>query len=179
MTSPDAKVSWTDNLTTTLMSLTDDELAAVLEFARDEQRSRAVASADVEALTEYGFSNMFNTRGTASPPAIVSGVLVCPGSLVPKSATTSESMFPCIDDHWCWEHPDVLHDEVRRIPDGKRDSLRTVTLLPAIDGMKVDAVASKKTRSGNKASRVTSYVVESGQLEVVATRTPPTTGGER
>lgn len=157
----------------TLSALSDDQLAEVISAARDEQASRAISAADPEALIAHGFDALFGPRLKALDPVIVSGVLVCPGSLVPKSASSSDSTFTHVDGYWCWEHPDLIADDFRRVPQGKHDAGTSVTLLPAIDGMQLDVVASTKTRQGNKASRVTSYEVRDRKLVLVSTRTPP------
>lgn len=171
--------AWIGHLEEFLKSLPDDRLAMLIGGAREEQAARAIAAADPTQLVEHGYDTLFNHKGTAADPEIVSGVLVCAGSYIPRSAASAASTFAHIDGHWCWEHPDVLTDELRRIPNGKHDTLKSVTLLPAIDGMKVDIVHSTKSRQGSKATKVDSYEVQGGELRIVETRRPPASTASR
>lgn len=163
-----------------LKELGDRELADLINRLLQEQQERAVEAADPEALTTDAFNQMFQRKGDAIEPEIVAGILVCAGSLRHLSSTSHECSFVHIDEHWCWEHPDALSDDVRKIPNNGREHQRSVTLVPITEGSQVDFVTCKLTpRDGHKAQKSISYTVVNGQLEVTNTRSAPKPSGGR
>lgn len=152
-------------------ALSDSDLAELIGLLLQEQHERAVAQADPEALSVDGHDKMFNSRGDAMEPELLNGILICAGSLKNTSSTSHVCSFVHVDDYWCWEHPDTLHDDVRKIPVKGRDHQRSITLVPVQEGTKIDFVTCKATaRDGHKAQKSTSYVVTGGKLEVTDTR---------
>lgn len=170
----------TGTATANVKSLSDSELASLINTLLSEQQERAVDAADPEALIQDGFNQLFNRNGEALEPEIVAGILVCAGSLRNVSTTTHVCSFVHIDDHWCWDHPDSLEDEVRKIPANGREHQRSITLVPVTEGTKIDFVTSKMTpRDGHKAKKSVSYIVANGALEVTNTRSAPQPGPGR
>lgn len=160
--------------------LDDRELAQLISLLLQEQEERAIAASDPDALTESGFRTMFNSRGDALEPELVGGILVCAGSLKNTSSTSHVCSFAHVDDSWCWEHPDNLGDEVRKTPIKGKEHQRSITLIPATEGTKVDFVTCRMTaREGHRAQKSISYVVSNGALEITDTRTVPSTGRGR
>ncbi|RJL23942.1 hypothetical protein [Bailinhaonella thermotolerans] len=155
----------------------DAQLREVAELVRAEQVRRAVLSADPEALCEAAFADAFTHRGIAGQPYLAGGILVCPGSIRRRSATSHDCVFAHVDDHWCWEHPDVLLDEVRKLPDKGKEHQRSVTLIPVADGQKVDVIAGRMTQGAHRATSVTSYQVDGDRLKLVQARTPRSAHG--
>lgn len=163
-----------------MKDLGDRELAELIGLLLQEQQERAVNAADPEALTTEGFNQLFNRDGTALEPEITDGILVCAGSLRNTSSTSHVCSFVHIDEHWCWEHPDALNDDVRKIPSNGREHQRSITLVPVTEGTKVDFVTCKLTpREGHKAKKSISYTVVNGELEVTNTRNVPSPGSGR
>lgn len=160
--------------------LSDREISGLIELLMQVQQERAVDSADPEALTADGFKRLFDSRGDALEPDLVEGILVCAGSLKNLSNTSHVCSFVHIDENWCWDHPDNLNDEVRKIPAQGREHQRSITLVPVTEGAKIDFVTCKMTaRDGHKAQRSTSYTVVNGALEVTDSRTAPRPGMDR
>lgn len=156
--------------------LTDDQIYGLLSALQEEQQRRAVEDADPEALIKQAFGRMFTSKGSALEPEIVSGVLVCPGSLRNQSQTTHECTFVHVNEYWCFEHPDQLGDEVRKLPAQGREHQRSVTVIPVSEGDAIDMVTCKATqRDGHRAKQVVSFTVADGMLEKVSVRSAPST----
>lgn len=165
---------------TSISDLSDGEIATLVGLLLQEQQERAVREADPEALTADGFRTLFNSRGDAIEPVLVGGILMCAGSLKNTSATSHICSFVHVDDHWCWDHPDALNDEVRKIPAQGREHQRSITLVPVTEGAKIDFVTCKMTpREGHKAKKSVSYTVTNGELEITDTRSVPSPGTGR
>lgn len=161
-----------------LRVLGDVPLGNLVTLAIEEQRRRALEGGDTEALVEDGFERGFNSKGEARDPWLASGILVCPGSKVDRSALSHECTFVNVDDSWVWESPDRIHDDVRNLP-GPRTVMRTVTLVLASEGMEVDMVSSKQRNGVHEMKSVRSFVVKGGKLELVNARAPKTSGRHR
>ena len=157
--------------TANISALTDSDLADLIQLLLAEQHERAVEQADPEALTKDAYERMFNGKGDAMEPELIDGILVCAGSLKNLSTTSHVCSFVHVDEHWCWDHPDLLNDDVRKIPVKGRDHQRSISLIPVQEGTEVDFVTCKATaREGHRAQKSTSYVVTNGKLEVTDTR---------
>lgn len=164
-------------VTRDITDLNDRDLARLITMLLAEQQERAVRNSDPEALIADGYDRLFTSRGEALEPEIVAGVLVCAGSLKALSASSHECSFVHVDDAWCWEHPDALEDDVRKLQVNGRDNQRSITLIPATEGAKIDFVTCKMTpREGHKVKKSTSYTITDGKLEVTNTRTAPRPG---
>lgn len=166
---------------TDLSQVSDKDLQNLIDLLLQEQHERAVNNADPQALIEDGFERLFTGKGDATEPELYNGLLICPGSLRPFSGTSHECSFAHVDDNWCWEHPDLLEDDVRKTPASNgHDHQRSITIIPATEGTKIDFVTCKATATGgHKAKRSTSYVVKGGQLEITTTRSTPKPGPGR
>src|ERR1035438_10281416 len=125
---------------------------------------------DLGALVELGFESGFNANGTARAPWIGSGIVICPGAIVERSALSHECSFVNVGGDWVWESEELLLDEVRRVPGGPRTHQRSVSLLDAREGLELDVLASKKRQGVHQLQSKTSYEISDGVLRVVATR---------
>jgi hypothetical protein len=103
-------------------------------------------------------------------PWIDAGLLFGPRMRRDKSASSHECTFVSIDDRWVWEHGIVIKDEMRQVP-GPRTTKQSLTVLPGLEGSKVDMVMSA-SRSGSSCQirRGRSFQVRNGTLVEVATR---------
>jgi hypothetical protein len=98
------------------------------------------------------------------------GLLICYGSILEKSTMSHDCTFVHIDEHWVWEHPETLHDEVRKRPDRGREHQRSVSILPALEGLEFDLITCKMRNSVHQMQQVRSYRILSGSIELVQTR---------
>jgi hypothetical protein len=130
-----------------LLHLDDLGLAMLAESVKGEQQRRALAAEDLSAVVDDAFARGFDGRGMAADPWLTPGGLaVCPGSMVQRSRQSHRCRFVAVGDTWVWESPERVLDEVRPLHDG-HDSLQTVTVLAAWDGLVLDVVTSR-CRSG-------------------------------
>ena len=150
-------------------AITDADLTDAIVVLTAEQRRRAVASADLDALTELGFDQGFDAEGKALDPWIEAGVLVVPGSKRDRSASSHNCRFARVGDRWVWEHPDRLLDTIRSV-DGPRRLMRSVTLVPLAEGDKVDVLDSRTRAAVHELVAVRSFSVTAGRLELVDSR---------
>lgn len=149
--------------------LSDVELDELAGAVAAEQRRRARALGDLDALADEAFERLFDLKGAALDPEVHGRLLVCPGSVVAKSKSVQLSRFVAIGDDWVWDAGDLLHDEVRR---GEGAAMRSISIVPLLEGTEVHVVWSKGPRGGRRLERATSYRVRSGQPEPVTTRVP-------
>lgn len=152
-----------------LRGLDERTLRQVISLANAVAQERAVDDADIDALTEHGFTEGFTAAGVARDPWIRSGLLVCAGSRQDRSGTSHDCTFVAVGDSWVWECGDLVNDEVRRIA-GPRQSLRTVSIVAPVEGMELDVVVSRMRQGMHQMREVRSYVIRGGALELVTTR---------
>jgi hypothetical protein len=153
-----------------LAAATDIQLWETTAAIISEQRRRALADDDLATLVEEAFENGFNGRGEPHPPWLVGPLLVCPGSKRNRSATSHDCTFVSVDGTWVWDSEEKIIDEMRDFP-GPKTQKRTVTVIGAVEGLKLDLVASS-SRSGApcEMKTATSFEIQRGQLIKVATR---------
>jgi len=141
-----------------------------IRAALEEQRRRAADAGDFEAICETGFTQGFDTKGHARTPIVTNGLLVCYGSVVEKSSMSHDCTFAHIEENWVWEHPETLHDDVRKRPERGREHQRSVSILAATEGMEFDLITSKMRNGVHQMQSVRSYRIENGKIELVKTR---------
>ena len=161
-----------------LSSKSDADLAAIMQLIVSEQQKRALEGSDPDALLEQGFKNGFRPNGLPYDPWIVDGILICPGAVNDRSSTSHDCGFVAFDEHWCWEHPDILLDDIRYI-DGPKRRQRSVSLIPVFEGLEFDLVISRSSAGQHKMKSATAFRVIDGCLEVVRNRIPKKTSGLR
>jgi len=151
--------------------LHDVDLHLLVSAVHEEQQRRALAAGDPYALAEEAMQSSFDRRGLAAMPYVERGVLVCPGAVVGKSQTSHLCRFVVVDEQWVWDHPAVLLDRVDEVGHHSR---KTVTLLPALAGMTVTAVHSKKSAEGHRRIAADTFTVtEAGLVEASRTVSIP------
>ena len=160
-------------------SLSDVDLAAMIAECQSQLHERALASCDPEALMDEAHKHGFNARGMPYDPYLVgeegSGILVCMGTRIDKSSTSHDCSFVSVDDEWVWEHEDIIEEEIRR-PAGPKPVMRSVTLIPAHEGMKFDVVTCTASMNVHNVKHVKSFEVRDRQLVVVGSRAPKKSG---
>lgn len=160
-----------------LPKLSTQEMQTMVGMLNDRLQEVAIQNADLEAITEKAFSEMFNRYGVAHEPQIYQGLLICAGSHRKPSSSSQnhECEFVCVNQQWVWDESLApLVDDMRRIPIGTKEHLRAITIIPASEGDTVDYVGQKYSRqTGHKPKRKISYIVKNGQLEVTNTRETP------
>lgn len=159
-----------DDAIEALSQAEDSVLRAGLLVLNDVLRDRARERGDLDALMEVGFEEGFTSSGHAKAPWVVSGVIICPGSGVEKSASKHECSYVNVDGSWVWESPEMLLHEIRRIPAGARSHQRTISLLDARDGLGFDVLRSKMSLGVHQLQGSSSYSVIEGDLVLVSTR---------
>lgn len=147
----------------------DQMLRGVLDAVQQESARRALDRCDPPALIDEAFASAFTAKGLPHDPYLREGILVCPGGKVDRSSMNHECAFVRVDDQWVWERTDRLEDAIRHLP-GPRPSMRSVTVLPAMDGMALDLVHSRTKMGVHQLASVRSFVVTGGQLELVSAR---------
>lgn len=150
-----------------LADLDDDTVARIVAAGQAEQRRRSLMAGNAQALLEEAFSRMFDRQGLPLLPELAEGKLICPGGLVGRSVTSHRCRFVSVDRTWVWDHDDALADEVRTESESRK---RTVTVLPAVEGLELDVVSCKMSMGTHKMTGVTSMVVRAGKLQQVAGR---------
>lgn len=148
-------------------ALSDIELGVLLAVCEGEMRRRAVESGDLEALVHEGFEIGFDAAGVARAPYLRGQVLVCPGSKTASSAMAHKCRFVAVGDHWVWDSPDLVADEIR----GRgRHSTASVSLLVAREGLELEVVSSKARGGAHERMSVEVYRLRDGELTALGQR---------
>lgn len=147
---------------TDLSSLSLFDLHTLVDDAVAEIKRRRMEDQDVETLIDYGFQNCFTTKGAATSPVVVNGMVVIPGSVQVKNRKGDHdcNLFTARiagEDKWVWDFPEHSAGS-RTFKDG--DLRRTVTVFPAIDGMIV--FGHDRRRSNTKGSAWPVHTYKSG-----------------
>jgi len=153
----------------------DAHLTAAIEHLQELQRNRAQSRGDLDALLELGFERGFDASGHALAPFVVQGIVICPGSVVERSANSHECAFVRIGEEWVWESPLTLLDEVRRTQVKNRPNQRSVSLLTATPELELDLIRSKKRQGTHQMQAVISFRLDGEVLTVTSTRAPRVT----
>jgi hypothetical protein len=158
-----------------LHAYSDFELGELAAAIRYEQQQRAIAAVDPDALVEDGFSRGFSRQGEPCRPWLMSGVLVCPGGLRETSRLSHRCAFVSVDGSWVWE-TDSLADVVRHVT-GRAHEVRSVTLVPAYDGMELDFVKAKTRNGVHEVVQVLRFRVEGASLVEIPAKTSAASHG--
>lgn len=151
-------------------NMSDDDLRDLAYRIDSLLQARALGAMDPDALVREARDKGFSAKG-ALEPYIYNGMLVMPGSLTHSSTTSHTCVFANVDDKWCWDHPDVVADDIRRTPGkGGREDMTAVTILPASEGMKVTQVHARASQGAHKMTSSRAYVVKNGELEFTTSR---------
>ena len=71
-------------------SKSDKDLSAMMHLIIGEQQKRALEGSEPDALLEQGFKDGFKPNGLPHDPWIVDGILICPGAVNDRSATSHD-----------------------------------------------------------------------------------------
>jgi hypothetical protein len=151
-------------------SCTDAELVEIIQGAHTEQRRRAAERGDFEALCERGFTEGFDQKGLARVPILRDGLLICYGSIMEKSTMSHDCTFVHIGEHWVWEHPETLHDEVRKKPERGREHQRSVSIVAGLEGMEFDLISCKMRNNVHQMHTIRSFRINAGEIELISGR---------
>lgn len=144
-------------------------LAGVLDAVQRESSRRALERCDPGSLIAQGFDTGFSQKGLPKDPYIRSGIIVCLGGKVDRSAMSHECAFIRVNSAWVWESPDKFEDVIRHLP-GPRSAMRSVSLVTAREGMALDLVSAKLRMGVHQLTSVRSFEVIDGALALVSAR---------
>jgi len=162
-----------------LVAASEEDIAELIAILIEEQRGRALARGDLEAIVEQGFELGFDSTGKAKTPWIDRGIVVCPGSVIERSALSHDCVFVNVDDTWVWESDDLVLDDVRRGLMRGKENQRSISLLAARDGLCFDVIASKKRQGVHQMVAGSSYEIKNGKLELIGSRAVKPRGHNR
>lgn len=152
-----------------LAGLSDVELVDAAWQVQQEQQSRALKGGDVEAVADQAFDDWFSGTKLSFDPVIEHGVLLCPGGKDDKSQHAHDCSFVHVDGYWVWDYPGLLIDEVRYLP-GKKTRMRSVTILPALEGLELDVVVAQLRNGQHQRKERRSFQIQRGELMSVPSR---------
>lgn len=151
------------------------DLAETIAVLIEEQRSRAIADADPEAIAAEAFEEAFDHSGKPRAPYLSHGLLVCPGGKNIKSKTSHDCTFVAVGDTWVWDSADVLYDDLRQQPGSRW--MQAITILAPYEGLEFDQVDSR-SRSGGKCQMINarSYTIRNGAIVATQVRARSASG---
>jgi len=155
------------NLPPSVAALSDQDLRDLITLCQVEQRRRAIAGGDLEALAERSFELGFTRRGESKEPWLEGGLLICPGYRKGGGGRNYKCSFVSIDGTWVWLHEATAHDVVRS---GRNHDVTTISIVAAWEGMEFDAVRISFKDGGRDFGGTKSYRVTDGKLDLVSTR---------
>lgn len=151
-----------------LRAASDAQLSALVTAVKSEQQRRALEGGDLDAIADHAFRDAFTSR-EPHVPWLEHGLLICPGLLVETSRLSHRCIFVAVGDHWCWEHPDTVFSDVRRLAEGSRSTRRSIAIIAAHDGIEYDVV-SMRYRGVHEVQSIRSFALVGGVVTAVATR---------
>lgn len=149
--------------------LSRDDLERLQIAVHAELTKRALDEADTAALTEEGFRIGFARTGLADDPYLRSGLLICMGAKIDKSAMAHQCTFVRVGGTWAWEFADVVSDTVRHLP-GAKPRMQSVTIVAAPLGSEVDLVTARTRHGVHELVGVRSFTITADGLDLVSTR---------
>lgn len=159
----------------TLTTFSSDDLLHISALVSDELRRRAFERGDLDALQARGFEFGFPAPQRVADPVAHEGVLIAPGAKYEKSPLSHRCTFVRVGDHWVWESPNKLSDEIRNLP-GSGSSMRSVTLVALNEGDRIDVLTSRTRQGVHELVEVRSFVYRGSSLEMTDSRTVRTSG---
>lgn len=154
-----------------LTRLDDAALSELAARIADEQRRRAREQGDIDTIVADAFDTLFDQAGAAKNPKIVGNIVLCPGNLTGngKAAGNHDCVFCHItgedgDGHWVFEHPDLIIDSIRHTTVRGNAVQQSITVIPAIDGMRISRIGSKARGGKHERKSNTTWAVTGGQL---------------
>lgn len=158
---------------------TDAQLAQTAAAILAEQHRRAVEDNDIAAVMEDAFVAGFDHSGHALEPWLQRGLLICPGHVRYKSATSHLCSYVSVEGEWVWESSALVTDVVRQVP-GPKTFKQSVSIVVPHEGMRLDLVHSEsKQGAACQMKKATSYQVRGGELVEVSTRARAPKGKSR
>ena len=149
--------------------LDDDTIHHLAEALADEQRSRAVAAGDNDALIAAAFESAFEGDDLGTLPWVQGPHIICPGAMIVKGRSSHRSRFVSVNDCWIWESAELIREDKRSSP-GPADGFRAVALLAVVNGTELDVVSGKQSGGQYSVQKVVSLKVKRGQLAETSTR---------
>ncbi len=150
--------------------LSDDELSNLGAVVSQVQSERAIARGDLDEIISQAFEIGFGRDNLALLPWIHENILICPGGLVRKSTSSHVCRFVSINDTWVWDSHELVREDKRSIT-GTKDGFKAVAIVPATEGLEVDAVSGKARQHQHQMDRAISFEIQEGKLIEVAQRT--------
>lgn len=152
-------------------SASDSQLAQTAAAILAEQHRRAVEGNDLDAVVEEAFVDGFDHSGHPKEPWMAGGLLICPGYIRYKSATSHLCAYVSVEGHWVWESARIVTDVVRQVP-GPKTFKQAISIVSPEEGMRLDLVHSEsKQGAACQMKKATSYQIRNGELVAVSTRT--------
>lgn len=119
----------------------------------------------IAAAVAHGLGEGFGRSGKPNLPWIEGALLICPGGLL-GSWAGHRCRFVSVEGQWCFEHKLVLADVVER----EKGRLFSVTVLPASEGLLVEAVSARSRGSVHMLVEAVGWRVVKGELLFVGRR---------
>jgi hypothetical protein len=151
-----------------LVGLDDGQFGMLTQLVAAEQQRRALMDADPAALIAEAFRGGFGEPPVVLDPWVRNGLLVAPGGRFDRGPRVHRCSFVKVGEHWVWEHPTLVEDEIRRPGPGL--GMRSVTVVALSEGERVDLVSARCRDGVHRASSVRSFVYNQGRLDLVDTR---------
>jgi hypothetical protein len=158
-----------DEMQALVRHMSDDELHVLADVLRQAQIERAIADGDHDAIISEAFEVGFGRDGLGVLPWVTGPVIVCPGAMVSKSASSHKCRFVSVDNSWVWDCGLLLREDKRSSP-GTDDGFRAVALIPLVDGTALDVVTGRARSGQHSVDHVVSYEVRAGALVEVSQR---------
>jgi hypothetical protein len=147
-------------------SLSIAELDSLRMVCIEEISQRTVDNSDTGLVIASAFE--FFPSGLALEPYIKNGFLVAIGYKYEKGKNSHSCSFLNVGSNWVWEHPDKIQDMIKGVP-GKA-GMRSVTLLPALEGLELDQITMKMRSGVHEVKTVSSFQIINGSVVKTASR---------
>jgi hypothetical protein len=155
--------------TVDLAAFDDEALSNLGALINDEQKRRAVAIGDIDAIVDLCFETAFSGNAVLAP-WIRDGLLVCPGLIIGHGTLRHDCTLVKIEDDWSWMSSDQVANTLRHVPYRAKIAQQSITLAAVADRTKVTQVVCKLSGGAHRMVQSTTYEVTGGDLVVVEVR---------
>ena len=147
-------------------SLSIAELDSLRMVCIEEISQRTVDSSDTGLVISAAFEAF--PSGLNIEPYVMNGFLVAIGYKYEKGKHSHSCSFLNVGSSWVWEHPDKIQDLIKGVSD--KSGMRSVTLLPALEGLELDQITMKMRGGIHEVKSVSSFQIINGSVVKIASR---------
>lgn len=153
-----------------LGALTDAQLVALAAAIAEEQYERALGQGDLNALLEWGFTDMFGADSKPRDPVLRNGLVVIAGSKIARSKSSHDCAWVVTGDDWIWDNEEKLAHELRTVTNGSKEVTKAISIVCPYEGQQLEIVSAKMRSGKHTATASRAFVIKNGAVTLTNAR---------